>query len=127
MSKAEQIYEEVNALVTSGVEQADAFRQVAEKRGLKFDSARGAYYTHKRKLEGGGNGSARRPRKRETTPADAVEQAAETLRRSIERIDGEIEAAKVRAEEAQAEYRAMKDSAKERKAQIEEKLSALES
>jgi len=127
MSKAEQIYEEVNALVASGVEQSDAFRQVAEKRDLKFDSARGAFYTHKRKLEGGGNGSVRRPRKRETTPADAVEQAAATLRRSVERIDDEVEIAKVRADEAQAEYRAMKDSAKERKAQIEEKIAALES
>lgn len=126
MSKAEQIYDEVNTLVGSGVEQADAFRQVAEKRGVKFDSARGAYYTHKRKLEGG-NGSARRPRKRETTPADAVEQAATALRRSVERIDDEIEAAKLRAGEAQAEYQAMKDSAKERKAQIEEKIAALES
>lgn len=129
-TKAEQVYEEINELVASGgaASKAEAFKQKAEEYGQPVDSIRGAYYTHKRKLEGGttnGGSSGRRPRKRETTPADAIESAVATLRRSIDNIDAEVEFAEERATEAAAEHQALADSAQARKAEIEKKIKAL--
>lgn len=123
-SKAQQVYEEVNSLVEKGSTKADAFRDLAKRFEQPVDSVRGTYYGYSRKLSGGGK--PRRTKKRETTPADAVESAIETLRRSIDSIDNEIEAAKERAEEATAEYKAMKESADERKQAIEAKITALD-
>lgn len=122
-TKAETIYEEINALVASGVKKADAFKQLAEKYDQPFDSMRGAYYGHKRKVEGGTS----RPRKRETTAADAVESAKVTLERAIEAIDREVNTAKERADEAKAEYEALAASASERTVEIQEKIAVLES
>jgi hypothetical protein len=118
--------------VASGeVKKADAFKTLAEEYGQPFDSLRGAYYQHKRVLDNGGttptgNGGTRRTRRRETTSETAVESAIATLRRAIDSIDAEIEVAKERAKEAQAEYEAMQASADERKASITEKITLLE-
>lgn len=134
MTKAQQVYEEIEALIASGdVKKADAFKTLAEQYGQPVDSLRGAYYQHKRVLDNGGTpptassgGGTRRTRRRETTSETAVESAIATLRRAIENIDAEIEVAKDRAKEAQAEYEAMQASVGERKAAIEEKITLLE-
>jgi hypothetical protein len=123
MTKGQQVYERVEALVASGVTKADAFRQLAEELGQPVKSVQGTYYTFARKA----NGPSGRPRKRETTPQDAVESAKAVLEKAIEQIDAEIEQAKERAEEAKREYDAMKASASERKQAITRKLSALDS
>jgi hypothetical protein len=122
MTKAQQVYDRVEALVASGTTKADAFKELAKEFGQPVNSVRGAYYQHTKKV----NGGATKPRKRETSPADAVEDAKAVLLRSIERIDAEIAAAKERAEEAKAEYEAMKASAQERKQAIEAKIAALD-
>jgi hypothetical protein len=133
MTKAQEIYEKVEAMTASGeVKKADAFKTLAEEYGQPIDSLRGAYYQHKRVLDNGGTapasgGGSRRTRRRETTSETAVESAISTLRRAIDSIDAEIEVAKERATEAQAEYEAMQASADERKAAIEEKIKLLES
>ena len=122
MTKAQEVYERVEALVAAGARKADAFRQVAEEYGQPFNSIRGAYYTHTRAstqpaaATSGGSGSSRRARRRETTSEDAIEQ-----------IDAEIELAKTRVDDAQAEYEHLRDSAQERKAAIEAKIAALSS
>jgi len=132
MTKAQEIYEKVEAMIASGeVKKADAFKSLAEQYGQPVDSLRGAYYQHKRVLDNGGtpppSGSGtRRTRRRETTSETAVESAIATLRRAIESIDAEIEVAKERAKEAQAEYEAMRASADERKAAIAAKIELLE-
>jgi hypothetical protein len=123
-TKAETIYREAQELMASGVARPDAFAQLAEKYSQPVTSIRGAFYGAKRQIEGGG---ASRPRKRETTPADAVEQATITLRRAVEAIDREVEAAKERASEAAAEAKALAASAAERKTEIEKKIAVLES
>jgi chromosome segregation ATPase len=126
MTKAQQVYERVEALIASGASKADAFKQLAREFDQPVNSIRGAYYQHTRKLDGGsGNGRSSRPRRRETTPADAVEDAVALLRRSIERIDDEVATAEERAREARAEYEAMKASATDRKDAIEAKIAAL--
>jgi len=132
MTKAQEVYEKIEAMVASGeVKKADAFKTLAEEYGQPVDSLRGAYYQHKRVLDNGGtppagNGGARRTRRRETTSETAVESAIATLKRAIDSIDAEIEVAKERAKEAQAEYEAMQASADERKASITEKITLLE-
>lgn len=104
-----------------GSTKADAYRQIAEETGKPVNSVRGAYYQHTKKLGGG-----TRSRKRETTPADAVEQAKATLTRAIASIDDEIVTAKERAAEAKAEYKTLRQSAEERKQEIAAKIDALE-
>ncbi len=124
MTKAQQVYERIEALVASGLTKAEAFRQLAEELGSPAKSLQGAYYQHTKKLGIGGNGT-RKTRKRETTPADALEDAKAVLKEAIDSIDAEIEQAKERADEAKAEYDAMKASATERKQAIAAKIKAL--
>jgi hypothetical protein len=125
VTKAQEIYDRIEAMVAAGTEKADAFRQIAEETGRPFDSVRGSYYSHKKKLEGGDSARPARTRRRETTPDDALADARAALERAIDSIDREVEAAKSRAEEAKAEYDALKGSATERKKAITERLEAL--
>jgi predicted nucleic acid-binding Zn-ribbon protein len=121
MTKAQEVYERVEALVASGTKKADAFRQVAEEFGQPFNSMRGSYYAYTRSI----GQSAPRTRKRQTTTEDAIASAVTALNRAITSIDGEIEVAKTRAAEAKAEYEHLRDSAEERKAAIQAKIDAL--
>ena len=121
MTKAQEVWERVEAVVASGVRKADAFRQVAEEYGQPFNSIRGAYYAHARP-EGP---SQPRSRKRKTTTEDAIEAAVITLNRAIAAIDAEIVAAKTQAEEAKAEYEQLRETANERKQSIQAKIDAL--
>jgi hypothetical protein len=122
MTKAQEVYERVEVLVASGTTKADAFRKVAEETGKPVKSLQGAYYQHTKKLGGG----TRTARKRETTPADALESAKALLEEAVDSIDTEIEQAKTRADEAKAEFEAMKASANERKDAITAKIKALD-
>ena len=123
MTKAQEVYERVEALVASGVRKADAFRQAAEEYGQPFNSMRGAYYAHTRTL----TDTPSRPRKRQTTTLDAIESATIVLTRAIVAIDVEVVAAKTRADEAKAEYEHLRDSADERQTSIQTKIDALNS
>jgi hypothetical protein len=123
VTKAQEIYDAAEKLIAEGKDKADAFKQLAEETGRPYDSVRGSYYSHKKKLEAGE--SKPRTRRRETTPDDAIADARAALQRAIASIDREIEAAKARAEEAKAEYEALKASAAERKNAITERLEAL--
>src|SRR5438067_13668633 len=111
MTKAQEVYERVEAMVASGVRKADAFRRVADEYGQPFNSMRGAYYAHTRTL----GGTPRRSRTREVAPIDPIESATNVLEKALEAIDGEIQDAKQRAEDAKAEYEHLRDTAKERK------------
>lgn len=122
MTKAQQIYERVEALVDGGATKVDAYTQVAAELGLKPNSVRGAYYQHTKKL----GGSSAKSRRRETTPTDATDAAKAVLQDAVDSIDGEIEAAKERADEAKAEFEALKASAQERKDAIAAKIDALD-
>ncbi|HSZ13114.1 MAG TPA: hypothetical protein VK790_03665 [Solirubrobacteraceae bacterium] len=123
VTKAQEIYDRVEAMIASGTEKADAFKQIADEAGRPYDSVRGSYYSHKKRIEGGE--SKPRTRRRETTPDDALADARAALERAIASIDREVEAAKARAEEAKAEYDALKASASDRKKAITERLEAL--
>lgn len=121
MTKAQEVYEKVNALMEAGSSRTDAFVQVASEYGQPNNSIRGSYYSHSRKV----NGGASRPRRRETTLEDGLADARAALERSISAIDREVEAATERATEATAEAKALKESAAERKTAISERLEAL--
>jgi len=126
MTKAQEIYERVNALVAEGMSRPDAFRQLAEELGQKLDSIRGAYYTGRQQATGEtGTTGGRRPRKRETTPQDAVLAAVATLENAIEAIEREVTAAAERAGEAQAEHQALKSASGARIDEIRRKIAML--
>ena len=121
MTKAQQVYEAVEARIAAGSKKADAMRQVADEFGQPFNSIRGAYYTHTRSI--GGTPGA--PRKRGTAPVDPIEHAASVLTEALESIDDEVDAAKQRAEDATADYKELRDSAATRKATIKAKIEGL--
>ncbi len=120
MSKAEMVYQKVNALMEGGASRPDAFKQVASEYGQPVNSIRGSYYSYSRGATGNG-----RPRRRETTPETALADARASLERSIAAIDREVEACGERAKEAKAEYEALRASSEERKAAIQARLEAL--
>ena len=122
-TKAQEIYEEIEKRIASGIDKAGAFKALAEETERPYDSIRGSYYSHKKKLEGGETKS--RPRRRETTPDDALADARAALERAIASIEREIVAAEERATEAVAEAKALKASAADRKKAITERLEAL--
>ena len=122
-TKAQEIFEEVERLTASGIEKADAFKQIAEAKDRPYDSVRGSYYSHKKKIEGGE--SKPRTRRRETTPDDALADARAALERAVQSIDREVEVAEERATEATAEAKNLKASAADRKKAITERLEAL--
>ena len=124
MSKAQEVYEKVEALVSKGASKADAFRQVAEEYGQPVDSIRGAFYGYSRSLN---PDAPRRTRTRrgEATPADPLEQARLVLNRAIDAIDAEVETAKQRVEDAKAEYQVLRETAEERKQTLKAKVEAL--
>src|ERR1700720_905100 len=125
-TKAEEVYLEIERRIASGVDKADAFKALAEETGRPFDSLRGSYYSHKRKIEGAEPGAKpSRTRRRETTPDDALADARAALERAVSSIDREVEVAKGKSEEAKAEYEALRASAKERKEAITQRLEAL--
>jgi hypothetical protein len=124
-TKAQEIYEEIERRIAAGADKADAFKQLAEETGRPYDSLRGSYYTHKRKLESGEGTKPSRTRRRETTPDDALADARAALERAVTAIDREVEAAEERATESAAEAKALKASAAERKQAITERLEAL--
>ena len=121
MTKAQEVYDRVEALVASGVRKADAFRQVAEEFGQPFNSMRGAYYAHTGTL----GGTPARPRKNSAKAIDPIEQATSVLTTALGLIDEQVEAAKTQAEQAAVEYKELRDSATERKAVIKAKIEAL--
>ena len=121
MTKAQEVYDRVEALVASGVKKADAFRQVADEFEQPFNSMRGAYYAHTRTL----GGAPSRPRKPGAANGDPIEQAMTVLTRAVESIDAEVAAAKARIDEAKTEYEHLRDTAKQRKAAIQAKIEAL--
>ena len=121
VTKAQEVYERVEALVASGVKKADAFRQLADEYGQEVNSIRGAYYAHTRSP---GNGQTR-SRNTKKAAADPIESATIVLEKAIEAIDVDIAAAKQRADEAKAEYEHLRETAGERKASIKAKIDAL--
>ncbi len=125
VTKAQEVYDEIEKRIAAGTDKADAFKALAEETNRPYDSVRGSYYSHKKQLEGGDSAKPSRTRRRETTPDDALADARAALERAIGSIDREVEAAKARADEAKAEYDALKASAGERKKAITERLEAL--
>jgi hypothetical protein len=125
VTKAQEIYERVEAMIAAGTDKADVFKALSEETGRPYDSVRGSYYSHKKKIEGGDSPKPARTRRRSTTPDDALADARAALERAIDSIDKETEAARERSEEAQAEYQSLKASAGERKKAISERLEAL--
>jgi transposase-like protein len=122
MSKAQDIYDRVEALAAEGLTKKEAHAIVAKEFGMQPSSIRGAAYQARKE-----RGLTGPRRVRETTTEGAVASAVETLERARDAIDDEVDHARERSEEAAAEYKALQGSAKDRKAEIEAKIEALTS
>ena len=121
MRKAQEIYDRVEAVAREqGVSKKEAHEIVGKEFGMKPSSIRGAVYQARK-----ANGQTGRRRVRETTTEGAVASAVATLEDAREAIDDELAAAKERADEANREYKALKDSVEDRKSQITAKIEAL--
>jgi hypothetical protein len=120
MSKAQDIYDRVEAVAAEGHSKKEAHEIVAGEFGMKPSSIRGAVYQARK-----ANGQTGRRRVRETTTEGAVASAVETLEAARDAIDEEVDHAKERADEATREYKALKESAADRRAEIETKIEAL--
>lgn len=120
MSKAQDIYDRVETVAAGGHSKKEAHAIVAKEFSMRPSSIRGAVYQARK-----ANGTTGRRRVRETTTEGAIASAVETLERSLAAIDEEIDHAKERADEATAEYKALKESAADRKAEITIKIEAL--
>lgn len=120
MSKAQDIYDRVEAVAREGHSKKEAHEIVAKEFGMRPSSVRGAVYQARK-----ANGQTGRRRVRETTTQGAVASAIATLEDALGAIDEEIDHAKERADEATAEFKALKESAADRKAEIETKIKAL--
>lgn len=122
---SQQYYEEVEALKASGVSNADAIRQVAEKHGKKENAVRGGIHQYKsRHLDGNGSSPTRR-RRATASVEDHLAQARQSLEQALALIDREVDDAKAALDAAQQRYDAAVASVKDRKADIEKKLKAL--
>lgn len=118
-------YEEVEALKASGVSNAEAIRQVAEKHGKKENAVRGGIHQYKsRHLDGNGTSSTRR-RRATASVEDHLAQARQSLEQALALIDNEVDDAKAALDAAQERYDAAVASVKDKKADIEKKLKAL--
>lgn len=122
MSKSQDIYDRVEAVAAKGHSKKEAHEVVAKEFGMKPSSIRGAVYQARKE-----RGLTGPRRVRETTTEGAVASAITTLEAAREAIDDEVEAAKERAEEATREFKALKESAADRKAEITTKIEALTS
>jgi molecular chaperone DnaK (HSP70) len=120
MSKAQDIYDRVEAVAAEGHSKKEAHEIVAKEFGMKPSSIRGAVYAARK-----ANGETGPRRVRETTTEGAVASAVETLEAARDAIDKEVDHARERADEAVAEHKALKESATDRKAEIEAKIEAL--
>lgn len=125
-TKAQEIYERVEALVKEGTSKKDAFRQLAAEFDQPINSMRGAYYAARQQNGEAVPRGARSRKKRETTAEDAIERAVIELETSIEDIQEEVEASRVRAEEATAEHKMLKGNAGLRIELIKDKIAALQ-
>jgi hypothetical protein len=120
MSKAQDIYDRVEAVAAEGHSKKEAHEIVAKEFGMKPSSIRGAVYQARKT-----NGETGPRRVRETTTEGAVASAVQTLEDAREAIDEEVAAAKERADEATREYKALRESADARKAEITTRIEAL--
>jgi hypothetical protein len=106
----------VQTLVNQGVAKSDALKTVAQQHGVAVGTVRGACYR-----AAAGDGSARKP----ATPIDPVEQARAIFETALANVDAEIDQLKTAADEATAAYRAAKEGAAAKRADLRKRIASL--
>ena len=127
-SEAQAVYEDVEALKSKGMSNADAVRKVAEERGKTVNAVRANVHQHRKKAGIAPPSGRRSPRGRKpaaVTVQGAVQQATDVLQQALSGIDSEVQAAKSELDAAQARYDQLVESVAERKAELERKIAAL--
>jgi len=125
-TRAQTYHEEVAALKTEGMSNAEAVRTVAEKHGKSVGAVRGSLYQYRTNHQNGNGSSApRRSRRAALSVEDHVASARLSLEQARDLIDHEVAQAKDTLEAAQTRYDELAASAAERKADIEQRIAAL--
>lgn len=119
-------YEEVEALKASGKANADAIREVANKHGKKENAIRGGIHQYKTKLSGGSTSGRTTRRRAAVSVDDLLSSARQSLESALALIDSEVDDAKAQLDFAQQRYDEVLAGVKDKKADIEKKLKALE-
>jgi hypothetical protein len=122
----EMYHEEVEALKQGGMKNADAVRVVAEKHGKNENAVRGGIHQYKsRHINGGAPTSTRSRRAPARSYDDYIMTARQALESARDLIDQEVNDAKGALDAAKVHYDEVLASVKDRKADIEKKLTAL--
>jgi hypothetical protein len=126
--KGQTYHDEVEDLKTQGLSNADAIREVAKKHSATENAVRGGIHQYLSRHAGGASSSRRgsRTARAAKTVDDYVANARTALESARDLIDQEVNEAKAALDAAQARYDQAVASVKERKADIEKKLKALE-
>lgn len=125
-TQAQTYHEEVEALKTEGMRNAEAVRTVAEKHGKSVGAVRGSLYQYRMNHQNGNGSSApRRSRRAALSVEDHVDSARQSLQAALGLIDREVAEAQATVEAAQARYDELTASAETRKGEIEQRLAAL--
>jgi hypothetical protein len=128
-SLSEIYHEEVEALKTQGVSNAEAIRQVAAAHGKKENAVRGGIHQYKARHADATTSPSTVRRTKRRAGAPTVEDHLANARRSLETaltlIDQEVNDAKAALDVAQSHYDTVSASVKDRKADIEKKLKVL--
>lgn len=120
-------FDEVEALKSQGMSNADAVREVAKKHDKNENAVRGGIHQFKTKHSGssGPTATVRRLRQKAASVDDLVATARQALESARDLIEQEVTDAKAALDAAQARYDEVAASVKDRKADIEKKLAAL--
>ena len=100
------------------------------ERGKTVNAVRANQHQHRKKLSGSGASTPRRA-SRTTKPSvlsvdDVVAQARGLFEQALASIDSDVETAKAELDAVRARYDELVASVKERKAELEKKIKALE-
>jgi hypothetical protein len=120
-------YEEVEALKSQGISNADAVREVAKKFDKNENAVRGGIHQYKSHHVNDGAPTATRRTRRTASLSvdDYLANARQALEAALALIDQEVSDAKSALDAAQARYDEVVSAVAERKADVEKKLKAL--
>lgn len=122
----QQYHEEVEALKSDGMSNADAIREVASKHGKNDNAVRGGIHQYRRShLSGNGAAPRRSRRSSASTVDDYLASARQSVETALGMVDREVEQAKAALDAAQARYDEVVAGVKDKKADIERRLKAL--
>jgi transposase-like protein len=121
-----QVYhDEVEALKSGGMSNADAIRHVADKHGKNENAVRGGIHQYRSKHATSAPATRRARKPKSVSVDDVVASARRMLEDALHGVDREVEAAKAELEAAQRRYEHVVAGVEAQKKRLEDKIEAL--